>query len=138
MNDKIFNKIREGILEVWNTRSISNEGQTEREGEERTIKYINKKIRSIRKQKKLLLVSPADAVYIGQSYIPHDEEESQSIKRIVRLYELDEIIWVYAQFRYIVQVSHNEPIHRFNLHDNYEDDTVTDEYDPYPEVEILD
>ena len=104
MNDKIFNKIREGILEVWNTRSISNEGQTEREGEGRTIKYINKKIRSIRKQRKLLLLSPADAVYIGQSYIPQEEEESESIKRVIRLYEVDEIIGVYAQFRYILHV----------------------------------
>ena len=138
MNDKVFNEIREGILEVWNTRSISNEGQTEREVEERTIRYINKKIRSIKKQRKLLLLSPADAVYIGQSYIPQEEEESQSIKRVIRLYEIDEIIWVYAQFRYIVQVSQNEPVHRFYLYDNNEDDTITDEYDPYPEVEILD
>ena len=135
MNDKVFNEIREGILEVWNTRSISNGGQTERTAEDRTISYINKKIRNLNRQKKLLLLSPADAVYKGQSYIPQAEEESESIKRVIRLYEVDEIIWVYAQFRYILHIPRYDPTY-FDF--SNEEDTITDEYGPDPEVVTLD
>ena len=115
MNDKIFNEIREGILEVLNKRSVYNGGRRIRTAEQRATSYINRKIYNLNKQKKFLLLSPADAVYNGQSYIPQREEERESINRIIRLYEVDEIIWIYAQFRYILRIPQytNMPIYQY-------------------------